>query len=195
MRPELLNKHPILQYSGSNIRGENMKMFKRYFIGIAVFLICLSGTLQIACADIIVPPKYSDTIEFLVGSETLYVNQKASPMDVAPFIFNDRSYVPVRSLLEAIGVANDQISWDPSSLSVKFPYRRRAGVTAPEYMLRLSDPQVYINGTEVAGTLDAPPIMRDGRIFVPVRFVAEFFGCSVSWNAGAQSVTFNAPVF
>jgi hypothetical protein len=160
-----------------------------------VFLICLLGALQIACADIIVPPKVSNAIEFVVGSETLYINQKASSMDVAPFIFDDHTYVPVRSLLDAIGVADDQIAWDPSSLSVNFPYRIRAGATAPQFTIRLSDPNVYVNGTEVTGTMDGPPILRGGRIFVPVRFVADVFKCPVSWNASALSVTVDAPVY
>lgn len=35
---------------------------------------------------------------------------------------------------------------------------------------------------------DVAPQIIDGRTMVPVRFIAELFGCEVSWDANSQSV-------
>jgi N-acetylmuramoyl-L-alanine amidase len=39
-----------------------------------------------------------------------------------------------------------------------------------------------------ARTLDAPPIIREGRTMLPVRFISENLGCQVDWNAATQEV-------
>lgn len=45
----------------------------------------------------------------------------------------------------------------------------------------------YIN--EEAKTLDAAPIIRDGRTMLPVRFVAEAFGATVGWDGATSTAT------
>ena len=41
---------------------------------------------------------------------------------------------------------------------------------------------------DVVKTPDVAPQIIDGRTMVPVRFIAELFGCEVSWDANTQSV-------
>lgn len=37
--------------------------------------------------------------------------------------------------------------------------------------------------------LDAPAFIEDGRTYLPVRFVAENLGATVTWNGNTQTVT------
>ena len=37
--------------------------------------------------------------------------------------------------------------------------------------------------------LDAPPVIRNGRTFVPLRFISEVFGAEVSWDQVTRTVT------
>jgi hypothetical protein len=37
-------------------------------------------------------------------------------------------------------------------------------------------------------TLDVPPIIKDGRTFIPVRFVTEQLGYNVSWDGETKTV-------
>ncbi|MFZ5813960.1 MAG: stalk domain-containing protein [Bacillota bacterium] len=56
-----------------------------------------------------------------------------------------------------------------------------ATVTLPArtLVLTIGQPRALVNGEEVP--LDAPPVVRDGRTMVPVRFVAEQMGAKVYW--------------
>jgi hypothetical protein len=36
--------------------------------------------------------------------------------------------------------------------------------------------------------MDVAPVSREGRVCLPARYVAEFFGCRVSWDEASQMV-------
>lgn len=44
------------------------------------------------------------------------------------------------------------------------------------------------NGVKTAVETDVAPIIKDGRTFVPVRFISENFGYEVVWNGETQTV-------
>mgnify|MGYP000246646339 CR=1 FL=1 len=46
---------------------------------------------------------------------------------------------------------------------------------------------MYKNGKAV--TLDVPAQLINDRTLVPVRAIAEAFGCNVDWNSNTQTVT------
>ena len=48
------------------------------------------------------------------------------------------------------------------------------------------DISIVVDGT--IKTPDVAPQIINGRTMVPVRFIAELFGCEVSWDANTQSV-------
>lgn len=80
--------------------------------------------------------------------------------------------VPIRPFLEAMGADFD---WDGNKRLLTI---RRGETTI------VMDPDrgvVSING--VTQTLEAPPVLVDGRINIPLRFVAETFGARVEWNS------------
>lgn len=53
--------------------------------------------------------------------------------------------------------------------------------------LRIGDPSLIVNGKRVL--MDAEPFIKNGRTFVPVRFIAEALGCSVEWNHESKQVS------
>lgn len=55
---------------------------------------------------------------FHVGSKTYTVSGQNYTMDVAPFIKNGRVYVPIRYLINALGIPGSGVSWDPSTQTV-----------------------------------------------------------------------------
>ena len=59
----------------------------------------------------------SDTVDivFTIGKKYAILNRKSVPMDVAPIIVNDRTYVPIRFVTENMGY---RVSWDGESRSV-----------------------------------------------------------------------------
>ncbi len=59
----------------------------------------------------------SDTVDivFTIGKKYAILNRKSVPMDVAPIIVNDRTYVPIRFVTENMGY---RVSWDGETRSV-----------------------------------------------------------------------------
>ena len=122
---------------------------------------------------------------FLVGNRRYTVvsgdQQQVKEMDAAPFIENDRTYVPVRYLAYALGVTDKDISWDEKTATVKLTM---GDVTVT---LIIGDTNGYINGR--TKSIGAAPLLRNGRTYLPARFVAEAFGYQVNWEETSQTVS------
>ena len=98
--------------------------------------------------------------------------------DVSPFIdANGRTMVPVRFISEALAA---KVDWDDNTRTVI--------VTKGSTVIKLviGSRQIIINGT--AATMDTAAIIRDGRTFVPVRFIAEALGLTVGWDGASRTV-------
>jgi hypothetical protein len=84
--------------------------------------------------------------------------------------------VPVRVISEALGAT---VSWDSSTQTVTLLNNGvHIAMTLGGYTLE--------NGSPI--TLDNPAQLINGRVMVPIRFIAEVFGCKVNWNASSQAV-------
>ena len=103
--------------------------------------------------------------------------------DILPFIENSRTMVPVRFISEALGA---KAEWDDETKTVT--------VTADGMVIKLvsGDLNMVIEkGAEISVTLmDAATTIKDGRAFVPVRFIAEALGLTVDWYGQTKTVVF-----
>jgi len=118
--------------------------------------------------------------KFKIGAKSYYSARQVFPMDVAPFIESGRTFVPVRFLAYAVGVPEDGVSWDAATRTVRLENR---GVAVT---LRLRETVLRRNGSPVQ--MDVAPVLRQNRVFLPARFVAEAFGCAVAWDGAARAV-------
>lgn len=114
-----------------------------------------------------------------VFAESITVLLDGSPLDfsVEPFITEGTTFVPMRAIFEALGA---QISWDDASKTVT------SSKDGTEIKITIGSTDVYRNGEK--GTLLAAPVISEDFTMVPLRFVSESFGCSVSWNGETQTV-------
>ncbi|OIQ53430.1 copper amine oxidase N-terminal domain-containing protein [Neomoorella thermoacetica] len=123
---------------------------------------------------------------FVVGLKSYAFDDNGVPsnneMDVAPFIENGRAYVPVRYLAYGLGVAEKDVNWDEASQTVTLSME---GTTVK---LQVGSKTFYVNGKPQE--MDVTPLLRDGRVFLPARFVAEAFGFDVFWED--PTITINA---
>jgi hypothetical protein len=103
-------------------------------------------------------------------------------MDVAPYIKNDRTYVPYRYLALALGVAEDDIVWDAAAQKVT--------VTKGENTVEavIGSTTLTVNGSAV--TMDVAPEITNDRTMLPARFLAEALGATVGWDPATQTVVF-----
>ena len=100
-----------------------------------------------------------------------------TPYGQTPVIVNDRTLVPLRAIFEAMGA---EVKWDNDTRTVT---ATRGDTTIS---LAIGSDQLVVNGEAV--TIDVPAQIINDRTMIPVRAVAESFGCNVNWNQKAKRV-------
>ncbi|HEY9062363.1 MAG TPA: extracellular solute-binding protein [Pseudobacteroides sp.] len=102
---------------------------------------------------------------------------KELKFDSAPFISNGRTMVPFRAIFEALGAT---VEWDADTDTV-------TGTKDDlRIILTINSTTASINDDIIE--LDAVPQVKNGRTFVPTRFVAENLGVRVYWNNASSTV-------
>ncbi|MBE7026247.1 MAG: hypothetical protein E7410_01580 [Ruminococcaceae bacterium] len=120
----------------------------------------------------------------VVEGVTLYADSEFIYSDVPPTIRDGRTLIPMRALLEAMDAT---VTWDEASATA-------TATSKDGVIIKITENQktAYVNGE--ANELDVPAMIIDGRFVIPVRFIAENFGCKVVWNERAQRVEITSPV-
>ncbi|MDQ0902766.1 copper amine oxidase N-terminal domain-containing protein [Paenibacillus sp. V4I7] len=100
-----------------------------------------------------------------------------------PFIDNGSSLLPLRDLLIALGVKNDDehIRWNEKVQSVTILKDSK------EVTLYVGSKQIYLNG-KLHATLEVPAQNVNGRVFLPARAVAEALGYFVGFDAESSTI-------
>ncbi|RAP76556.1 copper amine oxidase N-terminal domain-containing protein [Paenibacillus montanisoli] len=103
------------------------------------------------------------------------VDGSAIPSDMKPEIKNNRAMVPLRIISENLGA---NVEWANSVVTL----------TKGDMKLKLNvDSTTAIkNGKEIS--LKEKPYMKNNRIFVPLRFIAETFGSNVNYSKSSVTV-------
>lgn len=112
----------------------------------------------------------SDSIKVVINNEEI-------GFDVLPCIINDRTLVPMRAIFENLDA---NVEWDGVKQEI---------TANDEYnivKMQIGNSTMTVNGKNV--TLDAPPMIIDGRTLVPVRAISESLGCEVNWNDITRTV-------
>ena len=122
--------------------------------------------------------KNNVTLKLVVNKKTMVVDGIASTIDQGPLVENGRSYIPARSIVEALG---GKVIWNGGTKMVR--------VISGAKMIDLwIDDQLHTIVNGVNSPQDAAPIIRNGRTLVPVRLVTESLGYKVEWNQGQITV-------
>lgn len=141
---------------------------KRLFSAIVLWLaiVVLSGPMSALAAD----------------GVSLFIDGVALNTDVPPTIYNSRVLVPFRAAGEGL---NSYVEYYPENKTI---VAQNNGTTIK---LQINSKTAYVNNQAV--TLDTPPLMRNGRTLIPMRFFGEAFGCSVEWDSTTDSVHISSP--
>lgn len=107
-------------------------------------------------------------------------------MDVAPYIKEDRTYVPVRYLAYSLGVAEEGVTWDGAA--------RRVGISKgdTDIALIIGSPVMQVNKSSVR--MDVSPEITNNRTFLPARWVAEALGAEVEWDDTTKQAIIKMPI-
>ena len=102
--------------------------------------------------------------------------------DVPPQILNDRVVVPLRAIFEMMGA---EVNWNDETKTVT---ATKEGVAV---VLTVGDLNPTVNGKVVE--IDQPGVIVDGRTLAPLRFVAEAFGGTVTWDGDTRTAGISLP--
>lgn len=104
------------------------------------------------------------------------INDRLLECDVPARIIENRTFLPMRCIFEALGA---RVFWIPETRQVHAvtldPEPARRSVT-----LTIGEKEAIINGRKVV--TDVAPLIVNGRTLVPVRIVAEGLGALVWWS-------------
>jgi hypothetical protein len=127
-----------------------------------------------------------------VNTVPVFVNGGRLGSDALLLMNVGRSVLPMRTLFESLGA---RVEWDPAQRAVYAWNSDGQGVrlevgAETAQQLRMSGSPAPGNWGRVTGTrsLDAPAMMVDGRVYVPLRFASEALEADVRYSAAEPAV-------
>lgn len=184
------------------VRGiESMKKFFKIIGGCLICMLCTSG------------------IVFANGIAVKVNGTNVNFSDAVPFVdSNGRTMVPMRAIAEALDLqvqwdgsnqsitifmqkndANfqDKLAFGYEQLKYGMPHFRNSSID-----ITMVKQIFYVNSTRMdfsyssnqytdtlQGEIDTRPVIKNGRTYLPARYLAEAFGYTVGWNGNSQTVT------
>lgn len=146
-------------------------------------------TTTISLSDNIVPIKNKcGVIELTIGSKIATIadtvedlrnpqKRKDITLEVAPYIKNNRTFIPVRFVADALGAS---VEWDAESGTATLRSEENIiKLTTNDKWMQVSD---YKPVVWKKTKMDTAPHIVNNRMFVPIRYIAENLNCDVEWN-------------
>ncbi len=118
---------------------------------------------------------YSQLYDLKTRPKVEYQNEILA-FETAPVIENDRTLVPIRFLFEQMGA---DVEWDQAT--------KMATATLNNDVISFSidDTNAHVNGENA--TMDVPARLIDDKTMVPLRFLSENLGYTVTWNEDTRT--------
>ena len=106
------------------------------------------------------------------------VKQEIDPgRDTVPMIVNNRTILPIRAIVEAIG---GTAGWDGATREITL------AANGHTVKMWLDKTNIVVDGKDL--TMDVALVSINDRTMVPVRFAAENLGCTVEWIGATKEV-------
>lgn len=123
------------------------------------------------------------TLEFTISSDALYISDagiEQKTLDAAPYIANGRTMVPLRAVGENFDA---DVTWNGEM--------RTATIKTDDVTVELTidSTEAIVNGK--AETLDAAPVIINGRTMVPLRFIGESLHKNVEYVSASSQILIN----
>jgi hypothetical protein len=135
----------------------------------------------------IVTPAESTTVtekvdaQFVIGQTSYTNNGESVTMDAAPYIANSRTMVPIRYVANACGISEEDITWNDST--------KTATINGLNTVVTIKMGSNTIQTSNGTITMDTVAVNNNGRIYVPLRFIANALGANVAWDASTKTIT------
>lgn len=126
---------------------------------------------------------FEDAVVLSVGSPNAIYDNKDQIIDqnnfnIVPYVANQRTLVPIRFISESLG---GRVAWKQSTSTATIT------TGGKEIKITLGSSRVYVNGKKTS--LDTPAQYKQGRVFVPLRFISETIGKKVFYERGIIAIS------
>lgn len=118
---------------------------------------------------------------FTIGKNTYTVDNKVKNMDVAPFISNGRTLVPVKYVADALGISLDRVFWNNQTKTVTIYGEEKMTLKIGSKVMQVGSKTYHMS---------AAPIIKNGRTYVPVAEITRALNVQTEWEPSTKVVTF-----
>ena len=115
------------------------------------------------------------------ASVRVLLNNQELSFDAEPYISQGRVLVPMRGILDPLGYT---VHWQEHTQTV-LAISEDTAISLP-----INSRIAIVNTKRVP--LDVAATIRNGRTFVPLRFLSEYSGAEVTWNGSTSTVSIKA---
>lgn len=144
---------------------KNIKLKKR--------LLCGASALTVAVSGIMLLPSC------VLGKEvTVVLNGEELDFDVEPRVVSGTALVPMRKMLEELGMT---VSWNSGNATVTAVKNGKSIVS------QVGNSTITVNGEAVE--VSAAPVLEDGVVLIPLSIISEALDADVDWDENSGIVT------
>jgi hypothetical protein len=136
-------------------------------LAIGMMVTALAGVTQIQA--------YDPIVRIVVNGEPVSASDATAFTDK-----NSRTMIPIRFVSEQLGA---KVEWNKQTQEVVVSQADKI------IKLKIGEKQVSLNGT--AKQLDTAAVVKEGRTYIPLRFVGEALGAQVQWDPKGRTAYIN----
>ena len=161
-----------------------------------IIVIALSVFMLFGFAPTVVARVAQETITVNYNNIRIAVDGTRINTEFEPFVFQGRTYLPVRDVANAMGFG---VTWEGATNTVHLtagaanpePFTPATGsVRQQAITVNFNNIRIAVNGTPINTEFD--PFIFGGRTYLPVRDVADAMGFEVTWEAATSTVHLTA---
>ncbi len=126
-----------------------------------------------------------NSVEVIADNKIIKVNGEEKELDIAPYISNENNsmMVPIRCVVYALGLSDDQVKWDEKTAIVT--------VDTGDKVIKIKTNDNNTVSNTKNNILDLNAEIKDNRVFIPFRSLGETLNIKVDWNADTLTATYN----
>ncbi len=121
------------------------------------------------------------TVCFKIGSNKYTVNNEERVMEGVPYLAEGRTMIPLRYLANSLGFLDEAIHYDKGKVTLQ---KEELVVE-----LNVGSKEIKKDG-KLAHNMLTEPVLKEGRVYVPIAEVGALFGIEGQWDQENQTATF-----
>ncbi|CAM3552443.1 copper amine oxidase N-terminal domain-containing protein [Marinicrinis lubricantis] len=102
-----------------------------------------------------------------------------------PFIQNNTTMVPLRLIVEKLGI---DITWNSKEQTISFVTDRMHIFQGKEAEIVMTVGETLVKLGPYYSSLEVPPVVKNGVTYVPLRVMSEYIGLKVTWIDESNSI-------